>query len=184
MRPWGRTLIAIATVRALLGLSVLLLLQLGGSQAAVACVCLVVIAQLSDRLDGWLARRWSTPSTAGYLQDSVADKLFHFGCLLGLALVHPGLAVLVWGVLVREFVIMGFRVIAPDLTAHLRAYKASSVIFTALLRGGILLFIVALLAPVPLGLRLEAGGYFAISLAVLFGWGSSILTLATFTSKS
>ncbi|TAJ33646.1 CDP-alcohol phosphatidyltransferase family protein [Bosea sp. (in: a-proteobacteria)] len=171
MRPLGRTLIAIAVLRASLGFGILLALQTRMSGTAGVCLGAFVVAQLSDHLDGWIARRWSRSSLAGYLQDSVADKLFHVGCLLGLGTVYAPVGPLLWGVLVREFVLMATRVLAPDFRVNPGRDKRYSVAYAVLLRTGILSLLLAPFAPSE-GYETVAqwSGYLLTGAAVIFGW--------------
>jgi phosphatidylglycerophosphate synthase len=47
-------------------------------------IFLIIIAGLTDFLDGALARRFSEPSTFGQKLDPIADKIFVIGCALTL----------------------------------------------------------------------------------------------------
>jgi phosphatidylglycerophosphate synthase len=170
MRAWGRTLLAIAMFRAALGAVVLVSLQLSLPHAAAVSVCAFGMAQLSDHFDGWLARRYSTPNLAGYLQDSISDKLFHVGCLLGLGVTFTWIGVLLWGVLARELLLMGLRVVAVDVEQLLTRFKFLSVAYAGLLRLGILAFLLAPFAPTASWLRFSSAlGYGLVSLAVICG---------------
>ena len=68
----------------LLGVPVFLWLILG-PQADVAAFILLVVAGLSDWVDGYLARRLNQRSRIGVLLDPLADRLYIAATLLGLA---------------------------------------------------------------------------------------------------
>lgn len=53
--------------------------------AYLAALIVLVIASLSDALDGWLARRLNQISNLGILLDPVADRLYILAALIGLA---------------------------------------------------------------------------------------------------
>lgn len=72
----------------------------------------VVLAGITDLLDGWLARRWKIESLLGKFLDPVADKLFlmvGLVMLMKLGRVPPWLVILL---LSREFLITGLRGVA------------------------------------------------------------------------
>lgn len=69
----------------LLGVPVFLWLVLA-QQADVAAFVLLVVAGLTDWLDGYLARRLNQRSRVGVLLDPLADRLYIAATLLGLAL--------------------------------------------------------------------------------------------------
>lgn len=140
MRAWGRTLIAIAVLRASLGAWVLFALATAVPHSTAVCVTAFGIAQFSDHLDGWIARRFSTPTLAGYLQDSISDKLFQFGCLLGIGIQHPAVGLFTWCVLARDLILMGWRVLDPNVETTLARFKGFSIAYAVLLRASVLTF--------------------------------------------
>lgn len=72
----------------------------------------VIIAGITDLLDGWLARRWNIETLLGKFLDPLADKLF---LLVGLVMLMRLERVEAWLVIVllsREFLITGLRAVA------------------------------------------------------------------------
>ncbi|HEX2026505.1 MAG TPA: CDP-diacylglycerol--glycerol-3-phosphate 3-phosphatidyltransferase [Nitriliruptorales bacterium] len=69
-----------------------------------------VVAALTDKVDGWAARRWHSVTRWGQLADPIADKALVLGTLAGLAALGrlPWWAVLV--IALREVVITVLRV--------------------------------------------------------------------------
>ena len=49
-------------------------------------IVVLVVASITDALDGWLARKLNQVSTLGILLDPAADRLYIFAALLGLAI--------------------------------------------------------------------------------------------------
>lgn len=66
----------------------------------------IMLAGITDFLDGYLARRWNVQSSLGAFLDPLADKVFGF--FAALAFVTKGLwpASLLWGMVVRDAVIV------------------------------------------------------------------------------
>jgi CDP-diacylglycerol--glycerol-3-phosphate 3-phosphatidyltransferase len=75
----------------------------------------LVIAAVTDFLDGWLARRWGAVSLVGAILDPIADKILVCGAILGLMAVQtPGVLIPGAVILFRELAISAMReVLAP-----------------------------------------------------------------------
>jgi phosphatidylglycerophosphate synthase len=176
MRPLGRTLIAIAILRACLGALALIWLSYDLPWAGAVCLIALGLAQFSDHLDGWLARHHSTPSVAGYLQDSISDKLFHAGCLIGLSIRFEAVGLLFWGLLAREFILLACRVLTPDLEQSLNRYRPYSVLYAAAVRLGILAFLICM-ASGRFAVILIPTGYSLLCIGVSFGLASTVVAI-------
>mgnify|MGYP002398143988 CR=1 FL=1 len=91
----------------------------GGYWAAFA---LFLVAALTDALDGWAARRLGCAGNLGIFLDPLADKVFANVLLIDLACRLPEWVSL-WVVLLllaREFVVQGFRSMAPCVGVVIR----------------------------------------------------------------
>ena len=103
-RVW--TVPTIVSVVRLAGVPLFLWLVLGPEADAIALVVLMV-AGITDYLDGWLARRLDQYSTLGEILDPVADRLYILAVVVGLylrdiipwwvALALPLRDLLLWG---------------------------------------------------------------------------------------
>lgn len=111
--------------------------------AAAVALLVLVIAGVTDFLDGKLARAWDVTSRIGQVLDPIADKMI-LAALLVLAMVHglfgplgAGIALLL---LLREFWIGGLREGLGTRSALLAASKAAKWKTAAQFAGLIVLF--------------------------------------------
>ena len=82
-----------------------------------ACI-LLLIACITDAMDGYIARRWKQESTLGKYLDPLADKVLMLSLLLGLYYFDKIHAFLVIAALARDVCIMG-----GILSLHLQGKK-------------------------------------------------------------
>lgn len=86
-----------------------------------------LVASLTEALDGWAARRFSTVGNLGTFVDPLADKVFANVLLVFLACRQPAWVPL-WMVLLllaREFAVQGFRSMAPCVGVVIRTERTS-----------------------------------------------------------
>jgi CDP-diacylglycerol--glycerol-3-phosphate 3-phosphatidyltransferase len=170
MRRFGRTLIAISVFRACAGVLVVVAFDPARPNSSIFCLVIFGLAQASDQIDGWLARNYSHPTTAGYLQDAVSDKLFHIGCLIALSERFEWIGLTLWFVVGRELILLAARVVSPNIEAMLKRYKFQSLVYAALMRIGILvLFAVPLIGMENMYQLMSATGYLTLNVGVAFG---------------
>jgi len=77
---------------------------------------LIILASITDILDGWLARRNNQVTTLGMLLDPLSDKLMVAGAFIALVQFNPSV-VPAWIAVViisREFLVSGLRAIASS----------------------------------------------------------------------
>ncbi len=146
-RPFGKVLLFIACFRAVLGGLFIVLFDATDRSLVIYCIIIIILAQTSDHLDGFIARRYSTPSPEGYIQDSIADKLFHFGVLLAVQREFELSPIIVWLVIMRDLIIIAKRIMAKEIARDLPKYKIYSILFAIFLRGALLIFVVIPLIP-------------------------------------
>lgn len=77
----------------------------GPSDTLIACL-LVILAGVTDALDGWLARRMRIVSDLGVALDPIADKLFAIGLVFCLIVFREFPVWLAVGVLARDLLIL------------------------------------------------------------------------------
>ena len=127
LRWWANSL---TIGRAVAGLPLVLLLQLG--QPALAWL-LLLLAGLSDAADGWLARKAGGGSSWGARLDPLADKLLLAAPMIWLASNNAPEAIqlpvwAIWLLLARELLISGWRAGAPAGGPASRGGKAKTIL--------------------------------------------------------
>jgi cardiolipin synthase (CMP-forming) len=141
----------------LLGVPIFLWLVLGPESDGLA-VLVLMLAGLSDWLDGKIARRWNQASRLGQLLDPAADRLYILATLVGLTLRDVLPSWITVAIIVRDVVLAGCL---PVLRRH--GYGPLPVHFL----GKAATF--NLLYAFPLLLLGDGTGAFA-TVAVVFGW--------------
>ncbi|AIQ96981.1 CDP-diacylglycerol--glycerol-3-phosphate 3-phosphatidyltransferase [Prochlorococcus sp. MIT 0801] len=103
---WARIINGLTISRILLGLPILILLSTGNNEAF---ILLILIAGLTDYLDGYFARKYDHKSAFGAKLDPLADKILLIGPMIWLA--HENLVPLwsIWLIISREFLITSWR---------------------------------------------------------------------------
>ena len=90
--------------------------SLGGEMAASKWIALAIfcIASLTDLLDGKIARKYNLVTNFGKFMDPLADKLLVGAAMICLVEMGRIPAWIVIVIIIREFIISGFRLIASD----------------------------------------------------------------------
>ena len=79
-----------------------------------ATVCLVIVAMITDVLDGRLARRWNVTSDLGYVLDAMGDRAIHLALMLVFLVRYGFHPVLIWLLVFRDIGIYAVRVLSKD----------------------------------------------------------------------
>jgi phosphatidylglycerophosphate synthase len=77
-------------------------------------VSLVVLATVSDVLDGYLARRWRVTSATGYVLDAMGDRALHLALTLGMLVRYGFHPLIAWLLVFRDIGIYAVRILAPN----------------------------------------------------------------------
>jgi len=92
----------------------LIAFAIAGIGAAWVCLAIIVLAYVTDALDGWIARKYNQITTFGKFMDPLADKLFvisAFICFVSIGEMPIWVLVIV---LFREFIVDGIRMLAAS----------------------------------------------------------------------
>ena len=170
----------LTVLRLVVSLVPLLVLASSPAVAAWAAIFVLVVAGVTDFLDGKLARAWEVTSRLGQVLDSIADKLVLTSVLV-LAIVHGlfgpiGIAIALL-LLLREIWVGGLREGLGEASALLSASKAAKWKTAAQFAGLIVVF-----ANTALGLGLswvaELALVPALVLSLISAWDYSRRGLA------
>ena len=81
-------------------------LSRSGDESRLMCILLIIVAGITDGLDGWLARRMGCVSRLGIALDPIADKIFAGGLVISLV-VYRDMPIWLAGVILgRDLLIM------------------------------------------------------------------------------
>ena len=102
----------------------------------VGALAVVVLAEVSDLLDGWLARRWRIVTNIGKLLDPFADTMFRFTvflCFLGSGVAPAWMVAIIFYrdimvAVLRNFGVMSNVVIAARWSGKLKAIVQGTVL--------------------------------------------------------
>lgn len=140
-RPYEKLLLTLGGLRVVLGAVVMITFS---SQYITSCYLalgLIVVGQITDHLDGFIARKYSEPTPTGYLQDSIADKLFQFSILIAVTREYDLPLLIIWGVFCREILVLAIRIIKQPTQASLQSLKLFSILYACFLRGALILLV-------------------------------------------
>lgn len=94
-----------------------------------------VLAQVTDHIDGWLARKLGVVSDRGWLFDSVADRAFYISALLAFQREYGLSEALIWFFTMREITLYAARV----ALGKFHSYRMGALGHAAVVRCGIAL---------------------------------------------
>lgn len=86
-------------------------------------LCFFIIASLTDKLDGYFARKYNIVTDLGKFMDPLADKLLISGALLVFIQLGKIDAWIVFVIIAREFAVTGLRGIAANNNIVIAASK-------------------------------------------------------------
>lgn len=177
-RPYGKTLAAIAIFRACVGASILAGSYWELSNLGWAPIVLFVAAQLSDQIDGQIARRLSVPTLVGYLQDAISDKVLTIGCLLAISRTIPYIDLLLFLLICREFLVLSARLIVRGDGDFVQSARYISITYYLFLRSSILSFLISFLNQTgPMQELFTQIGYSSLIFSLFFGWLSVFICI-------
>lgn len=131
----------------------------------IASIVVAILAQLTDHLDGFVARRCSTPAVRGWLFDSFGDRAFYIAALLAFEREYRLGEFLVWIFVLREIALYAVRIAVGDFEVRRGGFRV-----LALLHAGLVRFGIVVGCTLPLGiLPLTISSSGVLILTVIFG---------------
>ncbi len=167
----------------------------GVALAMIIMDVIFIIASITDKLDGYIARSRNQVTTFGKFLDPLADKILVLAAMLMLVEVNKLPAWIPVIVLAREFIVSGFRliavekgglVIAASVWGKLKTVtQMIAIIFAFIDIGGFFTFVSGELTGVHLAINIIASVMMALStVATIFsGWDYVWKGRSLFTDK-
>ncbi|HLL30983.1 MAG TPA: CDP-alcohol phosphatidyltransferase family protein, partial [Allosphingosinicella sp.] len=108
-----------------LSLAMLFLIMFRGQPGSLlaASIGVALIAQASDHLDGYLARRRGPPPATGWLFDGVCDRAFYFAALLAFHREYGLPSPLIWLFVLRELNVYVLRIAIGEFSKRRPGYR-------------------------------------------------------------
>jgi phosphatidylglycerophosphate synthase len=103
-----------------------------------ASIIVAVIAQATDHLDGYLARRTTGGTVTGWLFDSVADRAFYIAAVIAFDREYGLGSFLVWSFAFREICLYALRVGVGDFDRLIPGFRKLALIHAGVVRLGII----------------------------------------------
>ena len=107
-----------------------------------ATAALLVIAMITDALDGYLARRWKVSSASGYVLDAMGDRAVHLALILVVLVRYDFHPLFVWLLVFRDIAIYAVRVLSKGWLQKSRRLRWVSLWHATILRGWLGLYVV------------------------------------------
>jgi len=104
-----------------------------------ASVVVAVIAQVTDHLDGYLARRTTGKTVTGWLFDSVADRAFYIAAVVAFDREYGLGSFLVWAFTFREVCLYAFRVGVGDFDQLVPGFRKLVLVHAGVVRLAIVI---------------------------------------------
>lgn len=134
-----------------------------------ASVVVAVVAQFTDHLDGYLARRTIGKTVTGWLFDSVADRAFYIAAVIAFDREFGLGSFLVWSFTFREVCLYAFRVGVGDFERLVPGFRK-----LVLIHAGVVRLAIAVGCMLPYGIlpaSLNNSTVVSIILAVATAFG-------------
>lgn len=149
-RRHHKLLTTLSLSRVILAVAVLLVFRNDPSSSAVVMV-IAVIAQITDHLDGYIARKYSIPTLGGDIVDSVSDKAMQFALTIAICREFQLGYTIAWIAFMREVSVLSIRVMSTQKDVIRSSPKWMSRFYA----GGWRIFLAIMIAA-PLGVAYGA----------------------------
>ncbi len=138
---WKNTANALSLSRIPLGILLILFYEAGDALSYIVSLIIIILAGLSDYLDGKIARATLTASKTGYFIDGLGDKAFYIAFYLIILRTLPSTDILCWLLIIRELLLYGLRSLVDDLSTQLQSLRKYSLYHAYFIRGWFCIFL-------------------------------------------
>ena len=129
--------------RVFLGIAFLWLSQYGMKYFS-ASVWILIIAQLTDNVDGFIARKFAGPTLNGYMLDSLGDKVFYVAVIIVFNSQGIYSMMLSWALISREITLYIVRICNTEKTKRVKTIHIYSRLHGLLIRISFLFAMISL----------------------------------------
>lgn len=109
-----------------------------------ASVLILIIAQLTDNADGFIARKFTRPTLNGYMLDSLGDKIFYVAVIIVFNSQNIYSMMLSWALISREITLYIVRICNTDKTQQVKTIHIYSRLHGLFLRISFFLAMISL----------------------------------------
>lgn len=132
---------ALSLSRVILAVPLLIVSRHLSTRAYIATISIVIVAGITDALDGFLCRRWNVRSEIGYVMDAMGDRAIHLALLLSISTRYSVDPIFIWLLVFRDMAIYAIRVLSRNWFVRSLALRWLSVLHATNLRLWIALFL-------------------------------------------
>lgn len=155
-RRYHKLLTALSLSRVILAVCALLIFR-GDPISSAVVIALAIVAQVTDNLDGYIARKYSTPTLGGDIVDSVSDKAMQFALTIAVCREFQIGYTIAWIAFMREVSVLSIRTLSKSTDKIRLSPKWMSRLYA----GDWRLFLLIMIST-PIGVELGASFHFFI----------------------
>jgi CDP-diacylglycerol--glycerol-3-phosphate 3-phosphatidyltransferase len=133
---------ALSLSRVLLGVVIVALAHQLNAVTYFTTLAVIVVAFITDILDGHLARRWHVATEAGYILDGLGDRAFHIAVLLVFLTRYGFHPIFVWLLVFRDIALYALRILRANWYANVRGGRWLTLLYGWSLRSWIVIFLI------------------------------------------
>ena len=126
---------------------------------------ILIIAQITDHADGFIARKFTTPTLNGYMLDSLGDKIFYIAVIIVFDSQGIYSMMLSWALICREITLYIMRICNIEKTKRVKTIHIYSRLHALFIR---LSFVFAMICLYKIYVDYPSG--ICSILANIFGW--------------
>ncbi len=157
--------------RVFLGIAFILLSQSGTDYFSIS-VWILIIAQLTDHADGFIARKFTKPTLTGYMLDSLGDKVFYVAVIIVFNSQGIYDMMLSWALITREITLYIARICNMEKTKKVKTIHIYSRLHGLFIRVSFVFAMISLYQ-----LNLGTSNDVCLLLANISGWFAFLIAM-------